>query len=136
ARLRLRADLVPESFRSEGLAEALAPLVAGRRVLLARADRGRAVLQEELGRIAEVEQVPVYRNADAEALPSGVIDRLGRGTIDWVTLTSSAITERLHALLPESARDRIASGAVRLASISPVTSEAAARVGWPVAVEA
>ena len=62
----LRADLVPASYRSEALAEALVPRVAGHRVLLARADRGRAVLREELERVARVGQVAVYRNADAE----------------------------------------------------------------------
>lgn len=132
---RLKADVVPESYRSEGLAEALADRVAGRRVLLARADRGRTVLKDELGRIARVEQVAVYRNADAEALPGAIAARIEEGAVDWITLTSSAITERLHALLPESARRRIGQE-VRLASLSPVTSETAARLGWPVAAEA
>src|SRR5206468_3841301 len=135
ARFRLRADLVPESYRSEALAAALAPHVAGRRVLLARADRGRAVLREELELIARVEQVPVYRNADAEALPEAVAARLAEGSVDWITLTSSAITERLHALLPEAARSRIGRE-VRLASLSPVTTETARRLGWEVAAEA
>ena len=135
-RSRLKADLVPMSYRSEGLAEALRPLVAGRRVLLARADRGRDLLKEVLGEVAEVEQVPVYRNADAEALPPEVVGRLERGEVDWITLTSSAIASRLHALLSERARALVASGATRLASISPVTSEAARALGWPVAVEA
>src|SRR6185437_10972765 len=40
ARYRLRADLVPDAFRSEALAEALAGAAAGQRILLARADRG------------------------------------------------------------------------------------------------
>ncbi|MEW4569857.1 uroporphyrinogen-III C-methyltransferase [Tautonia sp. JC769] len=136
ARYRLRADLVPESFRSEGLAEALAPLVSGKRVLLARADRGRMVLQEQLSPIAHVEQIPVYRNADADALTPDVLDRLERGPVDWITLTSSAITARLHALLSDSARKRIETGAIRLASISPVTSEAARRLGWSIDAEA
>jgi uroporphyrinogen III methyltransferase/synthase len=131
----LRADLVPESFRSEALAEALAPRVAGRRVLLARADRGRTLLLDELGRIADVEQVAVYRNADVEALPPAVLDRIAEGTIDWITLTSSAIAERLHALLPDEARHQIGRS-IRLASLSPVTSATAARLGWPVAAEA
>jgi uroporphyrinogen III methyltransferase / synthase len=134
-RFHLKADLIPDSFRSEALAASLAPHVAGRRVLLARADRGRAVLREELGQVAHVEQVPVYRNADAAALPPDVASRLVEGSVDWITLTSSAITERLHALLPDAARARIGRE-VRLACLSPVTSAAAARLGWPVAIEA
>ncbi|MDR3633038.1 MAG: uroporphyrinogen-III C-methyltransferase [Isosphaeraceae bacterium] len=136
ARWRLKADLVPDSFRSEALAEALAGHVAGCRVLLARADRGRTVLKDELERIADVVQVPVYQNADVPALPPAVAARLAEGLVDWITLTSSAITERLHALVPDSTHAAIERGAIRLASLSPVTSATASRLGWPVAVEA
>ena len=128
ARYRLRADLVPDSYRSEALAEALAGRVAGRRVLLARADRGRTILKDELGRVADVEQVAVYRNADAEAIPPEVLARIEEGSVDWITLTSSAIAERLHGLLPESARRRVGRE-IRLASLSPVTTSARSR-GW------
>ena len=134
-RYRLKADLVPDSFRSEALAEALAPHVVGRRVLLARADRGRTVLKDELRRVAHVEQVAVYRNLDAGAIDPVVLGRIAEGSVDWITLTSSAITERLHALLPEEARRRIG-GSIRLASLSPVTSATAERLGWPIAAEA
>lgn len=135
ARHHLRADLVPETFRSEALAEALAAHVAGKRVLLARADRGRTVLKDELERIAHVEQVPVYHSADVSALPPEVAARLAEGSVDWITLTSPAITERLHALLPEAARGHVGQ-AIRLASISPITSAAAKRLGWAIAAEA
>jgi uroporphyrinogen III methyltransferase / synthase len=131
----LRADLVPDSYRSEALAAALGGRAAGARILLARADRGRAVLREELEHLADVTQVPVYHNADALELPESVADRIAAGTVDWITLTSSAIARRLHALLPEPARRRIGVE-VRLASLSPVTTQAAVQLGWEVAVEA
>jgi uroporphyrinogen III methyltransferase/synthase len=131
----LRADLVPDSFRSEALAAALSERVTGARILLARADRGRTVLRDELEHLADVTQIAVYQNADSATLPEVVADRIAAGTVDWITLTSSAITTRLHALLPESARRRIGRE-IRIASLSPVTSEAAARLGWDVAVEA
>lgn len=134
-RFHLKADLVPRSFRSEDLAEALGPVVGGGRVLLARADRGRTVLKDELEKIADVEQVAVYRNTDADALPTAVAARIEQGSLDWITLTSSAITERLHSLLTESARSRVGRE-IRLASLSPVTSETARRLGWNVAAEA
>jgi uroporphyrinogen III methyltransferase / synthase len=135
ARVRLTADLVPGDFRSESLAAALVAQAAGQRVLLARADRGRTVLKDELARVAHVEQVAVYTNADAEALPPDVAQRLAEGSVDWVTLTSSAIAERLHALLPGPARDLVGRS-IRLASISPVTTATARRLGWTVAAEA
>ncbi len=134
-RYHLMADLVPDSFRSEALAEALAPRVAGLRVLLARADRGRTVLKDELRLIAHVEQVAVYRNLDAREIDPVVLGRIAEGSVDWITLTSSAITERLHAILPVEARRQIGRS-VRLASLSPVTTATAVRLGWPIATEA
>ncbi len=134
-RFHLRADLVPPSFRSESLAEELVKVAAGTRILLARADRGRTVLQDELRRVAEVDQVAVYRNADAESIPERVLSRLEEGSIDWITLTSPAIATRLHALLSPEARARVGREA-KLAAISPVTTAAARALGWEVAVEA
>jgi uroporphyrinogen III methyltransferase/synthase len=135
ATYRLRADLVPPSYRSEALADALIDVASGQRILLARADRGRTILKEELSRVAEVEQVAVYRNVDAERLPDEVARRIEDGSIDWITLTSSAIAERLHALVSESARAQIGHS-IKLATISPVTSATVAKLGWPVAAEA
>ena len=135
ARFRLKADLVPPEFRSESLAAALAERAAGSRVLLARADRGRTILKDDLERIASVEQVAVYRNADAPSISPEIVDRIATGSVDWITLTSSAITARLHVLLPESARCRIGT-TTRLASLSPVTTATAESLGWTVAVEA
>lgn len=132
---RLKADVVPESYRSESLAELLTEHARGARILLARANRGRRLLQEELAKVAHVEQVAVYRNSDAASLPVAVLDRIAEGSVDWITLTSAAITERLHALLSEEARARIGSQ-VRLASLSPVTTAAAIQLGWKVAAEA
>ncbi|MFI5461056.1 MAG: uroporphyrinogen-III C-methyltransferase [Isosphaerales bacterium] len=135
ARFHLQADLLPGTYRSEALAEDLGKHAQGRRILLARADRGRTVLKDELQQLADVDQVAVYHNVDAESLPDSVVERIVDGTIDWITLTSSAIATRLHGLLPEAARQRVGRE-VRLASLSPVTSDAAARLGWNVSVEA
>ena len=135
ARFRLRADVVPDSYRSEALAEALLGPVAGKRVLLARADRGRTVLKDVLGRVAEVEQVPTYRNVDVETLPAEVLGRIAGGSVDWITLTSSAIAERLIGLVPDSSRTHLGRS-IRLASISPVTSAATTALGFPVQAEA
>jgi len=135
AAIRLNADVVPETFRSEALAAALSDRAAGSRILLARADRGRTVLKDELEQLADVDQVAVYHNADAPALPDSVVARIAAGTIDWITLTSPAIATRLHALLPGDVRNLIGRQ-VQLASLSPVTTEAARAVGWHVAAEA
>ncbi len=135
ARYRLRADLVPDEYRSEALAEVLIREASGKRILLARADRGRTTLRDELERVADVEQVAVYQNVDAASLPADVARRIAEGSVDWITLTSSAITTRLHAMLSEAARAAVGQ-TIRLASLSPVTTTAARALGWEIAAEA
>lgn len=127
----LKADLVPPEFRAESLADALAPLAAGQKVLLARASRGREVLAERLGAAgAQVEQVVVYQSRDVAAADPEILEALQAGKIDWVTVTSSAIARSLVAMYGDTLRHS------RLASISPVTSETLAALGFAAAAEA
>ena len=133
AEYRVKADLVPEEYRAEALAEALTAegSATGKRFLLARASRGREVLAETLRAAgAEVEQVVVYRSADADALAADVVTALDEGSIDWVTITSSAIARSMAALLGSRLED------VRLASISPITSDTLRELGFEPAAEA
>jgi uroporphyrinogen III methyltransferase/synthase len=135
---RLRADVVPaDTFSSEGLAAALAPHVAGRRVLLARANRGRDVVRAELAKVAAaVEQVTAYDQADTTAPAPGVLDALRRGEIRYVTLPSTRIAENLLAGFDDTIRGRVERGEVKLVAISPETGGAVRRLGYPVAAEA
>src|SRR5262249_23169842 len=129
-------DLVPPEYRSESLAEALLEQAAGKRVLLARADRGRDVLRQQLAGRATVEEVAVYSQVDAVDLSSSVIDCLRRGEIDYVTLTSSNIARALVWALDETCLERLRVGEVKVVTISPVTSDAVRELGLPVAAEA
>jgi uroporphyrinogen III methyltransferase/synthase len=132
----LEPDLVPAKFDSETLAAALRDRGAGQRFLLARADRGRDVLREELAKTAEVEQIAVYSQTDALAARPPVLEKLSRGEIDFITLTSSNIARALHTQIDPAARKRIARGHIEIVTISPVTSAAVRELGWPVAAEA
>jgi uroporphyrinogen III methyltransferase/synthase len=132
----LEPDVVPAEFCSEALAAALKERVAGQRILLARADRGRDLLRLELAAVAAVDQVAVYAQVDAVHADSEVIDGLRRGEIDYVTLTSSNIARALARALDEPCRARLESGEVKVVCISPVTSAAVRELGWPVAAEA
>lgn len=134
---QLEPDLVPAVFRSEALAADLKARAAGQRVLLARADRGRDVLRQELATVATVDQVAVYSQVDAVEADAETLDCLRRGEIDYITLTSTNIAAALFRLLDAPARARIELGAVKLVSISPVTSAAVRELtGWPIAAEA
>jgi uroporphyrinogen III methyltransferase/synthase len=132
----LEPDLMPPVYTSEGLAAALEDIVAGRRVLLARADRGRPVLREQLAAVATVDQVTVYSQSDAPDFDPDVLRQLRDGPIDHVTLTSSNIARAFAAALDGPTRDRILTDRLRLVTISPVTSAAVRELGLPVAAEA
>lgn len=132
----LNPDLMPAEYCSESLAAALGPLAVGARVLLARADRGRDLLREELAKVCSVDQIAVYAQVDAIAEDAGAFDLVRRGEIDFVTLTSSNIARSFLSRLDETCRARIQAGIVQLVSISPVTSAAIEAMGMPVAAEA
>ena len=136
ARFHVRADVVPDEFRAEGLAAALKPLVAKQRVLWARASRARDVLPQELAAAgATVEQVVVYQNRDVSELPDDALRLIESGELNWIGLSSPSIARGLAKLLPEHLKARLGQS-TRLASISPVTSQAARDAGLPIAVEA
>jgi uroporphyrinogen III methyltransferase/synthase len=131
AEYHLRADLVPEEYRAEALAESLAAAAAGRRFLLTRASRGREVLAEGLMAAgAHVDQVVCYESTDVATVEPQIQQALAKGQVDWVTVTSSAIARSLVAVLGDDLRQ------ARLVSISPVTSATLRKLGFEPAVEA
>jgi uroporphyrinogen III methyltransferase/synthase len=133
----LRADLLPARFQSEDLAAALLSAIQpGQRVLLARADRGRDVLREQLSAHCLVEQISVYSQVDALENADELMAALRRGEIEYITLTSSNIARVLLHRLDLTTRQRIEHGEIRLVSISEVTSGEIAKLGFPVAGEA
>jgi uroporphyrinogen III methyltransferase / synthase len=134
----LRADVVPGStYSSEGLTAALSPHVLGQRVLLARANRGRDYVREELTKVAaSVETVTVYEQVDLMTLDSAVLDSLRRGEIRYVTIPSSNIARGLLQAFDETIRGRVERGEIRLVTISPETGNAVRKLGYPVAAEA
>ena len=121
---------------SLALAAALRQRAAGTRILLARADRGRELLQEELRKVADVERVTVYAQVDLDIRHSPQWQEIEESRIDYITLTSSNIARALVRSLSDKTMQRIKSGVLRLVSISPVTSAALAEFGLPVAAEA
>ena len=132
----LRADLVPREYRAESLAEALQLFVTGKRVLWARASRGRNVLPSILTAAgANLEQLVVYQNRDVEKLPATQLEQIERGDLNWIGLSSPSIAHSLARLLSPAARKQLGTK-TKIASISPVTSAAAREAGLPVAAEA
>lgn len=131
----LHADLQPEEFRAESLAEALIATRHGdlrfQRILLIRASRGREVLAEQLTKAgAWVDQVVAYTSGDVDSPAPDIAEQLVAGEFAWVTVTSSAIARGLVRMFGESLRG------THLASISPITSGTLRELGFEPAAEA
>jgi len=124
------ADVVPERFVAEGLAEALAG-VPVRHALVARAREARDVLVDALReRGAEVDVLALYETR-AEALDEATL-AAARGA-DYVTFTSSSTVRFFLAAAGGAAE--LAPHA-RVVSIGPVTSATLREHGLEVDVEA
>jgi uroporphyrinogen III methyltransferase / synthase len=124
------ADVVPERYVAEALAEALEKVdVAGRPVLIARASEARELLPQALAdRGAEVDVVALYETVREDPEPEAIE---AAQSADYVTFTSSSTVRNLLAAVgnrfPRSAR---------VVTIGPVTSETARDAGLEVHVEA
>jgi uroporphyrinogen III methyltransferase/synthase len=134
----LRADVVPEEFRGEQVAEAMAasgPL-AGKRVLLARAEVAREALPERLRELGcHLDVVSAYRTVRAdEARFQAIRAQLEEGGVDVVTFTSSSTAEHLVQGLGADAQRLLAQP--KRAAIGPITAETLARLGFPAHVVA
>ncbi len=115
AEAQLVADLVSaDDMRSEGLAALLVERCRGGRVLLAQAAEGRAILREQIGAVAEVDAVPFYRQVPGVDPASEVLERLRRGEIHAVTLTSPNVAAAFLAACDEPIRQRLRDGTTRL----------------------
>jgi uroporphyrinogen III methyltransferase/synthase len=136
----LRADLVAREYRAEGLALALVERLRADggtpRVLLPRAARGSEVLPERLraaGYAIDVAVAYETRAPEPGALAE-LVRALEAGRVDAVVLTSGSTVENLCDSLGPRAGELLAR--TRLASIGPVTTEAARSRGLRVDVVA
>jgi len=126
----LRADLVPEEYVAEAVADLLeAQGVAGWRVWLPRAALARDVLPDRLRAAgAEVEVLALYRTV----LPPGTLQQLAAlladGRVDAVTFTSSSTVRHFQTALTGAP---FPAGAIA-ACIGPVTAATAREAGFPV----
>jgi uroporphyrinogen III methyltransferase/synthase len=133
--LRLVPDVTPETATAAALGKTLLGEhdMAGRRVLLPQGDLASSELANLLTEGgADVTTVEAYRNVPVDALPDELIERLADGRIDWLSFTSSSTVRNFVALLG----DRVSLAGVKVASIGPMTSQAATDAGLTVTVEA
>ena len=127
----LHADLVPPAFHAQSLADEMSGKVEGKRITIVRASRGKDNLAERLAEAgAVVEQVVSYSHRNVSEVEPGVRNLAHSGQIDWITITSSETARSLHDLFG----DMLSS--MKIATISPITSEAVRALGHTVQAEA
>lgn len=136
----IAADVVPDTYRGEALAEHILAQHAGHmqqlRVLLPRAAVARDVLPEMLTAAgATVDVVEAYRTLGPDPQSAAQLrERLENRELDVVTFTSSStVTHTMQALGADAAR--LLAG-VTLASIGPITTQTAQDHGLLVNVTA
>ena len=133
----LRADTVPTQFDAESLATGLMERITGKRLLFARADRGRETLIERLRPIASVTPVTVYEQVDVVIDPElPVLASLRRGEIGIVLVGSANAARNLVAAFDETLLGRVAREEVRLVAISKAVADALRAAGCPAAAVA
>ena len=128
----LSADLIPSDYRAEGILAEIGE-VRGQNILIARARDARDILPETLLTSANsVEVTAVYETV----LPPGSMallhETLKEESVDMVTFTSSSTASNFHTLLD----GKFSPGAIKCASIGPVTAKTGRELGFDVAVEA
>jgi uroporphyrinogen III methyltransferase/synthase len=130
----LRADYVPEVYRTEEIAAGLGD-ISGQRILLPRAERAPKQLAEALrGRGAVVDEVTAYRTL-AVGAPDELKALLEDEQIDIVTFTSSSTVRNLATSLGNLDPAKMLSCPL-VACIGPVTARTAKRLGIRVDVVA
>lgn len=135
----ISADLVPEEFTGEGLAQSLLGVgMQGKKILIPRALQAREILPDTLREAgAEVVVVPVYRNVmpekGAESSKALRVD-LEEKNIDLVTFTSSSTVNNFVEMLgvKDSAELVRLMNGVTVAAIGPITARAVEQRGLTV----
>ena len=130
--LLLNVDVMPAEYVAESLLDALAPFeMAGKRVLLPRAAVARDLVPQALAqRGAHVDVVEAYRTIVPIKAKERVAAALKRKP-DWITFTSSSTVRHFVELAGSFSLT-----GVNVASIGPVTSATARKLGVQVEVEA
>ena len=96
---RLKPDLVPDEYSAEHLAAALAPHVAGKRVLWPTCPEAKPTLADRLTEAgAEVRRVHVYEQRPATELSADFRAKLDAGEVDWALVGSGNLARTFAEL--------------------------------------
>lgn len=133
----VKSDIVPESYRAESILKAFQKEeVRGKKILLPRAKEARPVLPLELTKMgAVVDEVTAYCTKAVLENADRLLKYLEAGSVDLITFTSSSTVKNFKALLPHARFNDLLKG-VTIASIGPITTDTAKKLGFDVHITA
>jgi uroporphyrinogen III methyltransferase/synthase len=132
----IKADFVPTVFTGEQLGKQLMCFtnLRDKKILLLRSKIASNELIEILEQAgAEVLNISVYDIVEQKSECNWLIEKIGRGEIDWLTFASPSSARMFFEQIPSQL---INSGTVKVASIGPATSEQLKSLGVRVDVTA
>lgn len=132
----LKVHLLPKEYRAEGLVAAFSKLeLRGKRLLIPRARVARDLVPVELRRRgAAVDVVEAYRTLAPRSSRRRARKIFAGRKPNLITFTSSSTVENFASFFPGRELRRALDG-VAIASIGPITSATARRLGLQVAME-
>ena len=133
----LIVNIVPEEFRAEGLLDFLEKeITPGEKVLLPRADIARKILPDKLKEKGlEVTEVDIYETVIDAENKDDIIKLFKEKRIDIVTFTSSSTVKNFVEALKDEDLENLLKE-VTLASIGPITTDTAGKLGLVVKITA
>lgn len=132
-------DLVPDEYRAEAVVKAFRNFDTKElKILLPRASQAREVLPDELRKMgADINVVDAYRTVTPGYKSNEVRSMFESGGINMVTFTSSStVTNFMNMFGTETEQLKSWLKKVDIASIGPITSDRARKLGLNVNVEA
>lgn len=129
----VRADLVPEVYRAEGVVELLKNRVTGKRLLYPKAALSRDLIPAALTAAGAEVIAPVAYASAAPADATGRLQQAVADGLDLLTFTASSTVRNFVQLL--STDDLALAQKTPVASIGPLTSETARQLGFNVVIE-
>jgi len=128
----LRVDVIPETFRAEGLVSALGD-VAGTRILLPRAEEAREVFPDAVrARGGSIDVVVCYRSVPPHTRAKRLRRFLKSGKITIAMFTSGKTFKNFLAIAGDEGREAL--GTMAIAALGPVTARAIEDEGYSPAI--
>ena len=135
----LKADLIPDEFTGDGLAEAMVQQgLEGQKILIPRALKAREILEKTIQENGgKVVVAPVYQNVPPVYEGTVLREEIKNGEVDMVTFTSSSTVTNFMAMLNATDNKELQEFLkdVKIAVIGPVTAKTVQKFGLTIDVQ-